>query len=361
VGLAIPLSALSAWLILARRSSIRTWALLFAGSIICLVPSAIWIGFLNQRLGWDAVYEVFWTNNFGRFTGSMGSHVHPFYYYLVKFPLQFLPWTLFIPLAVLCHIKKAGSWRLDDAALFIVAWFAVPFMLLSLSSGKRGIYLLPLYPAAALFVGVALGSILEEKVYSGKWFRVPFLFMLGLLIIAGLAYGGVGVYFEQSFLICAVLSIPGLFLGVWAIRRFLRRDLSGSFRWAAAALLVLLITCGYGVYPLFDRVKSFIPLLQCCDRYMAAGTRLELFEPTEALNGAAVFYLKRNVPQLHGKDELKEFLESGEDAMAVCAERRLEDTKELSILRTFDIGHRTYLLIKKNRLQIAATTGGFGG
>ncbi|MBU0754602.1 MAG: glycosyltransferase family 39 protein [Planctomycetes bacterium] len=361
VGLAIPLSALSVWLVLAHRSSLRSWSLLFAGSVICLVPCAIWIGFLYRHLGWDGVYEVVWTNNFGRFTGSTASHNHSFHYYLINFPLEFLPWTLFIPYAAMHCFKKTRGKKPDEAALFMMTWFVVPFVVLSVASGKRGLYLLPIYPAAALLVGTALGSILEENTTPGRWFGIPYRLLLGLLVIAGLAYGTVGFYFEQPLPICALLTFPGICLGVWAIRRYSKQELSGSFRWAAAALFVLLFTCGYGVYPLFDGVKSFVPLLQCYERYSAAGARINLFEPPEALRGAAVFYLKRNVPELQGERALKRFLKSGKDAMAVCADKRVAGMEGLSIQQTFDIGHRIYLLVKKSIPQTEDVTGEQGG
>ena len=64
VGLAIPLSSLSIWLVLEKNFSFRAWALLSIASVLCLIPAAIWIWFLHNNLGWDAVYEVVWANNF---------------------------------------------------------------------------------------------------------------------------------------------------------------------------------------------------------------------------------------------------------------------------------------------------------
>lgn len=138
VGLAIPLGVIAVWLIARKEFSRRAWFPLFAGSALCLVPLAIWLTFLHDRLGWDGVYEIVWTNNFGRFTGSRDSHVQPFYYYLLRFPLQFLPWALFVPLVFIHHVDEMRKGNRESPSLFLLIWLIVPFVFLSLSAGKRG-------------------------------------------------------------------------------------------------------------------------------------------------------------------------------------------------------------------------------
>ncbi|MCD6186448.1 MAG: hypothetical protein J7K84_11855, partial [Deltaproteobacteria bacterium] len=103
VGIAIPLCSLAVWLCLEKNFSFKAWGLLFLGSVLCLIPAVVWIWFLHHRLGWDAVYEVVWTNNFGRFSGSHHSHIEPFFYYLTRFPQKLLPWILFLPFALFYH------------------------------------------------------------------------------------------------------------------------------------------------------------------------------------------------------------------------------------------------------------------
>ncbi|HLC43419.1 MAG TPA: hypothetical protein VJO34_17565, partial [Methylomirabilota bacterium] len=81
-------------------------------------------------------------------------HVAPFYFYLGAFPVEFLPWTLFLPQAMILGRGQRGG---EDSRgwWFAFCWLVTPLAFFSLSSGKRDIYMLPAFPAAALLVGWA--------------------------------------------------------------------------------------------------------------------------------------------------------------------------------------------------------------
>jgi 4-amino-4-deoxy-L-arabinose transferase-like glycosyltransferase len=117
-------------------------------------------------------------------------HQAPWYYYLPEFVAGFLPWSLFLPGALGLGWR---AWRQGDPVetaaggtatppplsrpwLFPLAWFASGFVFFSLSTGKRGAYLLPLYPAAALLV-----AWLWSRAGAGRsrWLGVPIALMSG--------------------------------------------------------------------------------------------------------------------------------------------------------------------------------------
>lgn len=206
--------------------------------------------------------------------------------------------------------------------------------------------MLPLYPAAALLVGRTLGSILEDRGAASRWFRVPLLILSGFILLASIAFCGVGIYFDQPFVTCASFVIPGLCLSLWAFRRYFREDRIGSFKAAATALGVLYLTAGLGIYPLLNTVRSYVPLFQYCDQLHTEGAAVSLFHPRESLTGAAVFYLKRNITDLRGEKELRAFLGSGEMATVLSDERRLPKLGNLHVLQSFLIGRRTHVLVR---------------
>ncbi|MBT7304765.1 MAG: glycosyltransferase family 39 protein [Victivallales bacterium] len=124
------------------------------------VPLCVWIGALHHGGGWDHVREVIVVNNFMRFAGigegaALG-HQHGIRKYLERFPGDFLPWTfLFIP--ALVHAVR--NVRTNPFA----SWFIAPFILLCMSSTKRDVYLLPLYPAAACMIAEWLQNTQRDK------------------------------------------------------------------------------------------------------------------------------------------------------------------------------------------------------
>jgi hypothetical protein len=84
--------------------------------------------------------------------------------------------------------RRALVLLLRRVSLFPLGWFVAGFVLFSLSSGKRGAYLLPLYPAAALLVGRLWDRALEIGARE-RWVAVPLAILSGAaaLIALGLA------------------------------------------------------------------------------------------------------------------------------------------------------------------------------
>jgi len=77
-------------------------------------------------------------------------HTAPWYFYMWAFPAEFLPWTLFLPQAFGAVRSKRDDMR---GWWFVVGWLGIVLLFFSVSTGKRDIYILPAYPAAALLVG----------------------------------------------------------------------------------------------------------------------------------------------------------------------------------------------------------------
>jgi hypothetical protein len=195
-------------------------------------------------------------------------------------------------------------------------------------------------------VGTTLESVLEGSNNPGRWFRVPLFLLSALAPLAGLALCGLAVYFRQPFITCALLPVPGLGLGLWALRRFQKKDLRGSFNIATMALGVVLVMVGWSIYPLFNTIESYVPLFRYCSRLQSEGREIALFDPREALSGAAVFYLGRNLPELQEEEELRTFLGTEEKAAVLCDKRKLKASDDLHVFQTFSIGRRTYVLVQ---------------
>ncbi len=89
------------------------------------------------------------------------NNVQPWYFYLYQLPLDLMPWTVLLPGALVV------AWRLrrraDDAdaiPLRAALWLLAPAVVFfSLSTGKRGVYLLPAFPAAALLAAVSAARL----------------------------------------------------------------------------------------------------------------------------------------------------------------------------------------------------------
>ncbi len=190
------------------------------------------------------------------------SHRQPFYYFLINFPIDFLPWSLFIPGACIYFWKnraRAGSIRLP------LAWFAGVFLFFSMWSCKRSLYLLPLYPAAALLLAKFFAdTVRTATAASPRVLTIPFGLLCGLLAccaILGAAVFAFGLEALQPvrhaagtlYAVSAVLICGGM-LGILLLRRSARPALMlGHVTMVTAVALFMLITL---IFPAVNGIKS---------------------------------------------------------------------------------------------------------
>ncbi len=174
LGYALPAAAALSWLAATRDLKailrLRLWAAVLAGLLVA-VP---WVLALHASEGREGLHRFFVWNHFGRI-GAAADHAQPPWYY-VRILWTGLPLA---PLLVLAFLRRTPSGR--AARLAGLCWVLAPLLLLSLATGKRNVYLLPLLPGLAL-----LGAAILADLPDPRWRR-------GAVLAAGaLALGTVG-------------------------------------------------------------------------------------------------------------------------------------------------------------------------
>jgi 4-amino-4-deoxy-L-arabinose transferase-like glycosyltransferase len=116
------------------------------------------------------------------------THPQPIYYYLYHFPMSFMPWTFFLPAAIVLGFSKTTIGK-RRGFFFLLIWCIVIFTIFSLSKSKRSLYLLPLYPAASLMVGKFWSDFISQPLVQFRrgWISFPLYGFIGLSLIAGAA------------------------------------------------------------------------------------------------------------------------------------------------------------------------------
>ncbi|MDX1649526.1 MAG: phospholipid carrier-dependent glycosyltransferase [Myxococcota bacterium] len=159
VGFLLPVLSMTAFLawegrLRDLRRLMPPWAFLLS-----VAPGLAWITAATALAPQGFADEAVGTNLIGRFFAGT-SHERPFYYFFYQFPADFLPWTLLLPVVAWAAARRIfGEGDADEptrrAWRFLLAWFGASFVFFSISSGKRGLYLLPAFPAAALLTADA--------------------------------------------------------------------------------------------------------------------------------------------------------------------------------------------------------------
>ena len=172
LGWAFPLLALFIFSRFNKKFFIPWIHILF----IPLGLAGIWL-LLGLLDGGDSFPKMIYQETVGRISGSEAIHIHPkpFYYYIPQILGGMAPWSLFLPFAIWYGRNYPDiSWK------FCTIAFATLFIFLSLFPGKRGDYLLPLYPMAAIILAVFLFQT-DSKIKQGLTF--PTWIIMGMMLV----------------------------------------------------------------------------------------------------------------------------------------------------------------------------------
>lgn len=253
--------------------------------ILCmLIPIAPWLLALYARGGYAFVREVIVVNNFGRFLGSPEGaalgHQKGLFFYLHYFPREILPWTfLFIP-ALAASLKNFKN----DVFL---PWFLGPFLLLSLSSTKRGLYLLPLLPAVACITAAYLGQIKARG-----WQNVLLKITWGLALV-GLLLPFAAIFYGQVYL---GLGLGLLGLGL-ATEIRLCRKLSADTRLVCLMLVAWSLSATV-FYQVLKPREDYLPVSRAIVAAVGQAP-LTLVQPDEIFDALLPMLTGRNYAEVH--------------------------------------------------------------
>jgi 4-amino-4-deoxy-L-arabinose transferase-like glycosyltransferase len=302
LGLAMPGVVIFACLcwdsVTQRRLYFGRWLRPLLWTLPGLVPLLVWLLFLYRDGGSAALREVLLTNSVGRFDGSFteAGHYEPFYYYLLRLPEAFLPWNLLLYLGLWRLRKRVAS---DRYLLFFYLWLAAQFALLTLASSKRMVYLTSLAPAAAV-IAAACALDLRQKWRERHGNPSPWARRLGLAV---------------------ALLVPASYLAY----------------------------AQWGV-PRADQKESFLPMSEQIRQHQLQGRLVKLFQPSERLAGASVFYTRSVLPELQNRDDLLAYLLQSKQHVALLESGSLPQPP-LKVLQNFRVGSREYYFVGHQSAQ----------
>ncbi len=191
------------------RGALRlpAWAALAGVVALWLVPAAFG-AFFGAQLDW--LTDILFKQTAVRFARSWHHH-QPFWYMGRALLYDFIPITLLLPGALWRLLapgerERPAAWRLlAGAALFVLLFFSIP-------RGKRGVYLMPLYPWLAVWIGLDLEDRLERGGRSLWGVRLPALVGGGILLGAAAAAPSLLApkLAEEAIALSPWVVVPGL-------------------------------------------------------------------------------------------------------------------------------------------------------
>ncbi|MCI0568288.1 MAG: glycosyltransferase family 39 protein [Acidobacteria bacterium] len=343
LGLALPAVGVLVYMASTREMSRLKESGWFWGLPLCLLPVLFWL-LASSRLSGINPGSVVSKQVFQRLMDGV-HHPRPFYYYLYSLPLEFLPWTLFLP-SILRFTFPAAHGRERGNLLFLYGWIVGGLALLSLVAEKRPSYLLPLFPALALLAGFFFDSFLTRYDASGmsRWIQSP------------IALGGVTCLVGTIWLANRGTEVPGFRERIVPLGLFLCVACTGALwlqrrgrRGAVLIALLAAISSAYlwivgAVFPWLNQYKSARPF---CERILH-----RIGESPLGIYGdylpAFAYYTHRRLQVVRTPGDLEGLISSPPGGACIVPKDRLPALRAKVPLETFEsdsIGHRSFVLV----------------
>ena len=235
--------------------------------------------------------EILFQQTVQRYAQAWHHHAPPWFFLVNVIPGLWLPGTLLLPWVsgVQAWFGEpqttetwAGHWRnRDPRSLLFLGWVLLVVLFFSLSSGKRGVYLLQAVPAFVLALAPFLPELIERR--GVRWVCAGALGLVALLLGGGsawlatlgapwLAQLGADNGLGDGRSLLAPLAAIGLLAGTalaWARVRFAPLALAAAL-WGAA------VVQGFWINPLLDASRSGATFMRQVEAAVPPGTTLGL-------------------------------------------------------------------------------------
>ncbi|CAB1073244.1 Polymyxin resistance protein ArnT, undecaprenyl phosphate-alpha-L-Ara4N transferase; Melittin resistance protein PqaB [Olavius algarvensis Delta 1 endosymbiont] len=353
VGLLLPVMVIGLFLILRKKIGFVKEMQIGWGLLLVMVVAAPWYTLISLENP-DYFEYFFLKQNFGSFFDDVHSrHPEPFYYYLPLLFGGFFPWSLFLPYTLYDAVRKKITSH-GEGILYILIWFGAIFVFFSLASSKLGTYILPLFPALSLLVGVFLHELTttpnraSHKAALISCFSVLAIFAGALIFL--FLYPPVDLATNFGFNLAHLKSIAMLAIGISALAFFaiLKRKYA-IFLFSNALLMVVIVVCAFQyIMPAIDAYRSTKGPALKLDEILEPGENLIFYD---RVMDSALFYTDRKATEIH-YEELRTLMTSNQDVYCIISREDWEE--EVTDGRTFASIFMEY----GDRLIIRSLSGG---
>jgi 4-amino-4-deoxy-L-arabinose transferase-like glycosyltransferase len=148
----------------------------------------VWYGraFIDEYIGYHVI---------ARSTRTLEGHASGYFYYVGKLVDGFFPWCLLVPFAVVSIIRRNLKDQSRSWVLLLLC--ALVFGLYSVIPTRRPWYIVPVYPALAILIGVFISNLYRDYQSRPIYRRTVTAACAALIIVGGL-YSFVSLYFNHK-------------------------------------------------------------------------------------------------------------------------------------------------------------------
>jgi 4-amino-4-deoxy-L-arabinose transferase-like glycosyltransferase len=202
----VPL-ALAAPLVMGRH--VRDW-LRWRVILPFFLVALPWYALCYWRNGWTFIHEFIVVHHFSRVTSGALMHERPAWFYLPILVAGLLPWTPLVGLVVRRRVFR------DRQRIFLAVWALTVLLLFSIAKNKLPGYVLPLLPAAAALMALALDEAADARAWLAACAALLVAFPIAAQVLPAAVMNGLSHAPPPAFQ-AGWLAALAVALGVWLL------------------------------------------------------------------------------------------------------------------------------------------------
>lgn len=374
---------------------------LYTGILLFLIITAPWYILVYLENGQAYIDQFIITDNLKRFTGTVSGHKGPVYFFFIVVLVGFIPWSTFLPYALIKYLKPVfdsfkkkqvplqcsieGNEENKECSacifvnlfkkiinpirdtynnvpvekgliLFALIWFLSVFTFFSLSGTKLLTYILPLFPALALIMGMLWYDFIENKdkikdkymLISSGFLVTMFLIIAYLLIFQFnalmprdakvLNLGDIRIYGALTLSLGSILCFIFIILKKRAF----------AFYSLVAMIVCIAFIAIYGILPGVNNAAQghLNKLINVANNYPGGKYTISTYG---LVKPSIVFYSQRAIEHIepHEPELLNEKLNNENRIFIITRVRFLDELSKNSNVYIIDIGRRFALFTNK--------------
>lgn len=310
---------------------------------ITLIFTVFWLFFAGIYAGFDYSKSLVFKQTFTRYFEPW-HHYAPFYYYFLIILADGFPFIfMFIPALIESYKRKLLK---EKQFLYPLVILFVYLIFFSISSGKRSVYILPVYPLIAIFLSFAIEKWLtldfpkkRLTIFTSVTFVFPFFTIIYL-------YKRVTPFYSFDILVL-VFGFLFYLLGIFFFIYFLLKKNEFYPQLFTICTIILVLTSLPALHTL-DKIKTPYDFVSSIKPFTKCGIELGVYPD---LVPSVNYYLEKNTKVFKEKEEEKAFSFLRDGNLLLIKEK---DTAKISQENSFvvtkgQIGDDKYLLLVSKR------------
>jgi 4-amino-4-deoxy-L-arabinose transferase-like glycosyltransferase len=320
IGVVLPGLLFFAVMLVRREWRMISQLKLHLGLPLFFLIAAPWFYLVARATDGKWLADFIYIHHIQRYTAGAG-HRQPFYYYLTTLPADFLPWTIFLIPALFAFRPYRRRWA-DPVVQFFVLWFFAVFLFFTFSDTKRDLYLLPLMPTLALFVGKYFNDLASQKIALSATYQWLTIAFFGLVAIAGFAVPSAAWFVRRDAFAAMLPTSLVLLLGGSSVVLFLWRRRYLEAAGSIAAMMALNVLCAaIWLMPYLENFKSPRRFSRQVNQIVPAAVPVYVYADT--MNDFNFYTAREVMPILSTPRAVDALLARGERGYLVIKERDL--------------------------------------